>query len=95
MKMQELKKRLVKDRPTTDVNLKIPNDVIEDLKKISPQLGFSNYEALMRAYIGQGLREDLRRLENLEITNFIESLKRNGVDDEAISNALTDLQSIA
>ncbi len=43
MKLLELKKRLVKDRPTTDVNLNIPNDVIEDLKKISPQLGFSNY----------------------------------------------------
>jgi hypothetical protein len=41
------------------------------------------------------LREDLRRLENLEITNFIESLKRNGVEDDVISNALTDLQSVA
>lgn len=46
------------------VNMSIPEDVVVDLKRIAPLLGFSGYEALMRAYIGQGLRVDLERLES-------------------------------
>jgi hypothetical protein len=49
----------------------------------------------MRAYIGQGLRTDLQRFANTEISTFIESLHRNGVKDEVISVALSDLQKAA
>jgi hypothetical protein len=38
-------------------------DVIVDLKRVSPWLGFLGYQPLARAYIGQGLRSDLERLE--------------------------------
>ena len=41
----------------------MPEDVIEDLKRIAPLLGFSGYQPLVRAYIGQGLRADLERLD--------------------------------
>ena len=41
----------------------MPKDVINDLKRIAPLLGFSGYQPLIRAYIGQGLRVDLERLE--------------------------------
>jgi len=61
MKIAVLKKRLRKDRPSTTISLKLPDDVIDDLKFIAPRLGFSNYQALIRAYIGQGLRADLER----------------------------------
>jgi len=61
MKMTDLKRRLRKDRPKTVVSLKLPDDVIADLQRIAPLLGFSNYQALIRAYIGQGLRADLER----------------------------------
>ena len=39
--------------------MRIPEDVIEELKEIAPSLGFSGYQPLIRAYIGQGLRKDL------------------------------------
>jgi hypothetical protein len=39
----------------------VPEDVIEDLKKVAPELGFSGYQPLIRAYVGQGLRKDLAR----------------------------------
>lgn len=48
----------------TMISLRIPEDVLEDLKLVAPRLGFSGYQPLIRAYIGQGLREDLARLEN-------------------------------
>ncbi|MDJ1178992.1 hypothetical protein PJF56_08960 [Roseofilum sp. BLCC_M91] len=64
MKIEQLKKRLDKNRPMTSVTLNIPEDVIEDLTRIAPLLGFSDYQSLMRAYIGQGLRQDLERFEN-------------------------------
>lgn len=95
MKIEKLKARLNKNRPTQTLSLTIPDDVIEDLKKVAVNLGFSNFEALIRAYIGQGLRNDLERLENSEFSNFIENLRHQGVKDEIISSALSDLKKVA
>ena len=68
MSMNErIQKRLRKDRPMTSISLRIPEDVIEDLKAIAPTLGFSGYQPLIRAYIGQGLRKDLAKLENDQV----------------------------
>ncbi len=55
----DLKKRLRKDRPMTTVSLRMPEDVVQDLERIAPRLGFSGYLPLVRAYVGQGLRRDL------------------------------------
>ncbi len=92
MKSIDLKKRLIRNRPMSSVTIRIPKDVIEDLKRIAPQLGFSGYQPLIRAYIGQGLRQDLLRLEGqLNVEKLINSLRKHGVDkttiDEAISEA--------
>jgi len=75
MKSGELKKRLSKGQPMIPVTLRMADDVVEDLKRIAPRLGFSGYQPLMRAYIGQGLRQDLARLEVMPNMNeLIESL---------------------
>ncbi len=95
MKINDLKKRLQKERPMREVALNIPEDVCEDLAKIASELGFSNSESLMRAYIGQGLRVDLERFENKEISNLVESLRRHGIKDEIIASALSDLKKVA
>lgn len=93
MKINKLTQRLQKDRPTTMVSLRIPVDVVEDLKRIAPMLGFSGYQALVKAYIGQGLRADLERLEGkVEVTSLLESLRKQGVADEVISTALQEAQ---
>jgi len=55
MKMTDrIKKRLRKDRVMTTISMRLPEDVIEDLKEVAPALGFSGYQPLIRAYIGQG-----------------------------------------
>lgn len=93
MKINKLKQRLRKDRPMTMISLRIPEDVVEDLKRIAPTLGFSGYQPLIRAYIGQGLRADLARLEtNYTLDEFVESLRNHGVDDEVIASAMAKLQ---
>jgi hypothetical protein len=43
MKVETLKKRLDRNRPMTSVTIRIPEDVIEDLKRVAPLLGFSGY----------------------------------------------------
>lgn len=91
MKFEQLKKRLDKNRPMTTISIRFPEDVIDDLKRVAPLRGFSGYQPLVRAYVGQGLRVDLERLENDVMTALIESLKRHGVNEEVINDALDEV----
>jgi hypothetical protein len=34
------------------VNIQMPEEVLANLKRVAPRLGFSGYQALTRAYIG-------------------------------------------
>ena len=96
MKINKIKDRLRKDRPMSTISLRIPEDVIEDLKEIAPRLGFSGYQPLIRAYIGQGLRADLERLsENPKLSTLVKSLRRHGVKDEIIASAVAEARNSA
>jgi hypothetical protein len=95
MKTQQLRDRLREDRPMVTISMRIPEDVVEDLKRVAPLLGFSGYQPLIRAYIGQGLRQDLERLErNPGLERLVESLRRQGVDEQIISSAIAELSSV-
>ena len=75
------------------VTLRIPQDVVEDLKRIAPLLSFSGYQPLVRAYIGQGLRRDLERLEGPpDVGRLLKSLRRHGVAEKVIKSAVEELQ---
>jgi len=91
MKIEALKKRLDRNRSMTAITIRMPEDVIEDLKRIAPLLGFSGYQPLVRAYIGQGLRADLERLDGDTVSVLIASLKRHGVSEELIQEALAEV----
>ncbi|BAQ65627.1 hypothetical protein [Geminocystis sp. NIES-3709] len=91
MKIEILKQRLNSDRPMKSVTLRMPEDVVEELKTIAPLLGFSGYQPLIRAYIGQGLRQDLEKLEQSNFLELIDSLKRQGVAETVINNALAEI----
>lgn len=95
MKMTDLQSRLRRDRPMVSVTLRMPEDVLEDLKRVAPLLGHSGYQPLMRAYIGQGLREDLERVESSSISRFVEALRHQGVSEEAIERAIKELGEAA
>ena len=91
MKIDKLKERLRKDRPATAVTLNLPEDVVRDLERVALHRGFTNGQALMRAYVGQGLRTDLEQLDATpEVVNLIASLQRQGVAQEIIANAVAE-----
>lgn len=94
MNMDQMRERLRKDRPMATISLRMPEDVIEELKRIAPLLGFSGYQPLIRAYIGQGMRQDLERLaQQPGIEKVVESLRRQGVAEEVINSAIAELRS--
>lgn len=77
------------------ISLRMPEDVLHDLKRIAPMLGFSGYQPLMRAYIGQGLRSDLERLDSLlDVPELLESLRRQGVHEEVLKSALAEARTV-
>ena len=91
MKIENLKKRLDRDRPMTSVTIRMPEDVVDDLKRIAPILGFTGYQPLIRAYVGEGLRKDLEHLDSDKVTALVASLKKQGVSDQIIEEALAEV----
>ncbi len=85
---ERIKRRMQKDRPMTTISIRLPEDVIDDLKEIAPALGFSGYQPLIRSYIGQGLRVDLDKLEGSQVQILTDSLREQGISDEVISTAI-------
>ena len=64
MKMSEhIERNMQLNKTMTQISLQLPDHVIEDLKEIAPSLGFGGYEALIRAYISNGLRQHLAERE--------------------------------
>lgn len=94
MKIEILKQRLDRNRPMTSVTIRMPEDVVEDLKRIAPLLGFSGYQPLIRAYVGQGLRVDLERFEGETVSALIAGLKRRGVSESMIDEVLSEVVRI-
>ena len=75
----------------TAISIRMPVDLVDDLKRIAPLLGFSGYQPLIRAYIGQGLRVDLERLESKpSVTALVRVLRKKGVDSKVLSSAIQE-----
>ncbi len=83
----KIKARLVKDRPMTSITLRSPEDVVASLKEIAPHKGFSGYQALLKSYIGEGLRRDEAQLSQDKTARLIAALKKHGVSPEILAQA--------
>lgn len=91
MKINKLKTRLSKNRPMTAITIRMPEDVVSDLRRVAPHRGFAGYQPLIRAYIGQGLRDDLADLENKpDISKLIASLRKHGVKKASLEKAMAE-----
>ena len=86
-----IKKRLRKDRPMTSITLRVPADVVDDLKAMAPELGFTGYQPLIRAYISEGMRRDEEKLYFTPVKRMAEALKARGVDAALVNQALIDV----
>lgn len=87
MLTDRLKSRLVRDRATTSITLRIPVDVVEAMKAIAPQRGFSGYQALLKSYLSEGLRRDEAQFGPGPQARLIEALKKHGVPDDVLREA--------
>ena len=94
MKSSDLRARLRRDRPMTSITMRMPEDVVKELKRVAPLLGFSGYQPLIRAYIGQGLRRDLEKIQSKpKLDDLVKSLRRHGVDEDVITSAIAELRT--
>ena len=75
----------------TSVTLRMPEDVVDELKTLAPVLGFSGYQPLIRAYIGQGMRQDQKRLDKVRFSALVNNLRKLGVSEELIKTAISDI----
>lgn len=90
-----IKTRLAKDRPTATLTLEIPLDVLDSLAEIAPLRGFDNHQALLKAYIGEGLRHDEARYAFGPMARLLEALKKRGVSAEVIEEATREISGNA
>ena len=84
---EHLKNRLKQDREMTTVTIRMPVDVVDSMKAIAPQKGFSGYQALLKAYVSAGLREDEAEYLYGPAHRMAEALRRRGVDPRLIEEA--------
>lgn len=87
----KLKARLAKNRPMISITLRVPEDVVESLKTIAPHKGYSGYQALLKAYVGDGLRRDEAVYLYGPAARLAEALKKRGVDPKLIEDAAREL----
>jgi hypothetical protein len=87
---ERIRTRLQRNRRMSSISLRLPEDLIGDLKQIAPVMGFSGYQPLIRSYIGEGLRRDEATLSQPEIQVLRESLRRHGMDDAVIEEVVAE-----
>jgi hypothetical protein len=79
-------------RPAEMVSIEIPKDTLESLKKVAARRDMS-YQALLKFYIGQGLRQDLAKMfadHVLETT--AEVLARHIQSEEKVSEIIREIR---
>ncbi|MDR1934278.1 MAG: hypothetical protein LBS49_01565 [Candidatus Accumulibacter sp.] len=82
-----------KDRAMTSITLRIPMEVVDSMKEIAPQRGFSGYQPLLKSYISEGLRRDEARFTFGKTARLIEALKKRGVPENLLGEAAREIEA--
>jgi hypothetical protein len=90
---EKLKKRMVKDRPSTTITMRIPVDVVESLKAIAPTRGLAGYQTLLKLYISEGLRRDEAQADLQTLRRLSDALRKRGVKDSVLKEALAEIRT--
>jgi len=82
----------LKPRPMEAVTLKVPVDTLEALERVADGRDMS-VEALMKLYVGQGLRQDLaKRFGERLLESTASVLSRHLESEQEISAILREIQ---
>lgn len=83
----------LRPRPNTTIQLKIPTDAVENLEHVAAARDMS-VEALVKLYIGQGLRQDLaQRFADRVLELTAQVLARHGQPPEQVEAILREIRS--
>jgi hypothetical protein len=83
----------IRPRPTENVSVKIPIDTLQSLNKIAQSKDMS-LEALIKYYVGQGLRQDISKIFAEQLMNkTAEVLARYINSEEEICQILEEIKS--
>ncbi|MDR2187809.1 MAG: BrnA antitoxin family protein [Azonexus sp.] len=88
---EKLKARMTRDRAMTSITLRVPVDVVDSLKAIAPLKGMSGYQALLKAYVSEGLRRDEAAHLFGPAARLAEALRRRGVPADLIAEAAQEV----
>ena len=89
---ERLKRRLQKDRSSITITMRIPEDVVDSLKALAPMRGFAGYQTLLKSYISEGLRRDEAQFDQHTAQRLAEVLKRRGVAERLLQEALDEVR---
>jgi len=78
--------------PGTSQTMRIPTDVVESLKMVAPMKGFTAYQTLLKSYISEGLRRDEAQFDQHTAHKLAEALKRRGVEERVLKEALAEIE---
>ncbi|KAB8317823.1 hypothetical protein SD81_021505 [Tolypothrix campylonemoides VB511288] len=79
-------------RPKETVSIEIPKDTLESLKKVAVSRDMS-FEALLKFYIGQGLRQDLAKLFADRVLEATAQVLAKHIESEDISSIIQEIRA--
>lgn len=83
------------ERKNMMVSLRMPEDVVQNLKRVAPLKGMSGYQALIKYYVGMGLRRDLESLCLQEVPERIRGiLEKHGFTGDERNELLKELLGV-
>ncbi|MBC8159864.1 MAG: hypothetical protein H7Z42_01480 [Roseiflexaceae bacterium] len=85
----------LRPRATTSIHIAIPTDVIDELERVA-QYRDMNIDALLKFYIGQGLRQNTAKLFSERVLDLTaEVLTRHGQSQEQVAVILREIRGAA
>ncbi len=85
----------IRPRPAETVEVRIPTDTLASLDRVAERRDISR-EALLKLYVGQGLRQDLSRLfADSVLESAAEVLSRHIPSEEEVEAIVQELRASA
>ncbi|MCF8035002.1 MAG: hypothetical protein K9K66_17310 [Desulfarculaceae bacterium] len=74
------------------ISMRMPQEVLRDLKRVARVKEMSGYQALIKFYVGQGLRKDLAELRREDAAQKAKGiLEKHKVDPKVIEEVVASV----
>lgn len=90
--MKRLEYTHLRPRPAETLSLQVPRDVVASLQKVAASRDMS-VNALLKLYVGQGLRQDLAKLFSDHVLERTAEVLSRHVSSEEVSAILEEIRT--